>query len=208
MRINYRGYVLRYCEFQCFKESVSNGQFSFVTSIIFLFNRLFFRGLFLEGFSWWSPLKDHPVVSHLLGIILLLILSLALATLIVSNRFVNFDITLCHVIVLYWSGGYDPPVPSLHERCVISFMRYMSTIGFYACKYRTIKYSLYLLGFILIMVYCFTGSITAILAVWLMTSLQKYCRYVVLKMFDPKKLYLDLTFITFRAQKKEWRRKS
>ena len=208
MRINYRGYVLRYCEFQCFKESVSNGQFSFVTSIIFLFNRLFFRGLFLEGFSWWSPLKDHPVVSHLLGIILLLILSLALATLIVSNRFVNFDITLCHVIVLYWSGGYDPPVPSLHERCVVSFMRCMSTICFYACKYRVIKYSLYLLGFILTMVYCFTGSITAILAVWLMTSLQKYCRYVVLKMFDPKKLYLDLTFITFRAQKKEWRRKS
>ena len=101
MRINYRGYVLKYCEFQCFKESVSNGQFSFVTSIIFLFNRLFFRGLFLEGFSWWSPLKDHPVVSHLLGIILLLIISLALASIIVSNSFVNMDITINHMTVLW-----------------------------------------------------------------------------------------------------------
>ena len=203
MRINYRGYVLKYCEFQCFKESVSNGQFSFVTSIIFLFNRLFFRGLFLEGFSWWSPLKDHPVVSHLLGIILLLIISLALASIIVSNSFVNMDITINHMTVL--CQNRISPVPPLHERCVISFMRYMSTIGFYACKYRTIKYSLYLLGFILIMVYCFTGSITAILAVWLMTSLQKYCKYVVFKMFNPKKLYLDLNFMTFREQKgKYW----
>jgi hypothetical protein len=89
------------------------------------------------------------------------------------------------------------PVPPMR----ISFMR--CTIGFYVS--RTIKYSLYLLGFILIMVYCFTGSITAILAVWLMTSLQKYCKYVVFKMFNPKKLYLDLNFMTFREQKgKYW----
>ena len=43
------------------------------------------------------------------------------------------------------------------------------------------------------------------LAVWLMTSLQKYCKYVVFKMFNPKKLYLDLNFMTFREQKgKYW----
>ena len=206
MKINYRQYTWRHCRLSFLKEGLSSGRFSFVTSIIFLLNRLYFRGLFLEGFAWWSPLKDHPVVSHLLGIILLLILSLALASIIVSNSFVNLDITINHMTVL--CQNVISPVPPLHERCVISFMRYMSTICFYACKYRVIKYSLYLSGFILTMVYCFTGSITAILAVWLMTSLQKYCRYVVLKMFDPKKLYLDLTFITFRAQKTEWRRKS
>ena len=117
------------------------------------------------------------------------------------NSFVSFDMTVCHMYVLSWS---HPPVPPLYERCVISFMKYTSTIGFYACKYRVIKYSLYLVGFILIIVYCFTGSIIAILAVWFMTSLQKYCKYVVFKMFDPKKLHLDLTFTTFREQKGQY----
>jgi hypothetical protein len=194
---NYKNYTLENCDFPTLKQSVANGQFSFATSVIFLLNRLLFRNLFLEAFAWCSPLKDYPVVSNLLGIMFLLIISFMIAALIVSNSFVSFDMTVCHMYVLSWS---HPPVPPLYERCVISFMKYTSTIGFYACKYRVIKYSLYFVGFILIIVYCFTGSIIAILAVWFMTSLQKYCKYVVFKMFDPKKLHLDLTFTTFRAQ--------
>ena len=53
-------------------------------------------------------------------------------------------------------------------------------------------------------VYCRTGHITALVILWLMTSLQKYCTYVVLIMFDPKKLYLDLTFLTFRDHKSKY----
>jgi hypothetical protein len=53
-------------------------------------------------------------------------------------------------------------------------------------------------------VYCFTENIMALVILWLMTSLQKYCTYVVLKMFDPKKLYLDLTFLTFRDHKNKF----
>ena len=200
---NYRNYTPEHCYLNNLKRSVANGQFSFATSVIFLLNRLLFRTLFLEAFVWCSPLKDYPVVSNLLGIMLLLIISFTLASLIVSNSFVNFDLTVCHMYVLS-SLSRIPPVPPLYERCVISFMKYTSTIGFYACKYRVIKYSLYFVGFILIIVYCFTGSIIAILAVWFMTSLQKYCHYVVFKMFDPKKLHLDLTFTTFREQKGQY----
>jgi hypothetical protein len=95
-------------------------------------------------------------------------------------------------------------VPSLYERCVISFMICVTTICFYACKYKVVKYSLYFTGFLLMVVYCFTENIMALVILWLMTSLQKYCTYVVLIMFDPKKLYLDLTFLTFRDHKNKF----
>jgi hypothetical protein len=78
-------------------------------------------------------------------------------------------------------------VPSLYERCVISFMICVTTICFYACKYKVVKYSLYFTGFLLMVVYCFTENIMALVILWLMTSLQKYCTG--LKCL-PKKLYL------------------
>ena len=46
-------------------------------------------------------------------------------------------------------------------------------------------------------VYCFTENIMALVILWLMTSLQKYCTYVVLKMFDPKKVIPRFNFSHF-----------
>ena len=126
---------------------------------------------------------------------MLLALCSLLASLIVANFIYNLKITLFHIKVLCGgsSGG-----PSLHENCVIIFMKCMTTICFYACKYRVVKYSFYFLGLSLIIAYSLTGNLIAIIVVWLISNLRLYCRFVVLKMFDPKKLYLDLTSDTYR----------
>jgi len=83
-------------------------------------------------------------------------------------------------------------------------MKIMTTICFYACKYKVVKYSLYFIGFLLMVVYCFTESLTPLIILWVMSSLQKYCTYVVLRMFDPKRLYLDLNYVTFRDYKNQY----
>ena len=194
--MNYSYYSLRFL-----KEGWVEGRFSFVTRIIFMINKMVLRGLFLDGLAWWNPLKGYPVFTNFLGVLFLLCLSLLLASLIVSNGIVNIKLSKLHADFLCFP---QPPVPSLYERCVISFMICVTTICFYACKYKVVKYSLYFTGFLLMVVYCFTGSITALVILWLMTSLQKYCTYVVLIMFDPKKLYLDLTFLTFREHKSKY----
>jgi len=136
---------------------------------------------------------------NFLGVLFLLLLSLLLASLLVSNGLVNIKLRKLHADFLCFPR---PPVPSLYERCVISFMICVTTICFYACKYKVVKYSLYFTGFLLMVVYCFTGNITALVILW--NDQYKSTAYVVLIMFDPKKLYLDLTFLTFRDHKSKY----
>ena len=178
---------------------------------IFLFNRICFRDLFLQGFQWTGALENNPILNRFLGIFILMVLSFFIAALLVSHSIISHRILLFHMNLLCnenqrvhrfrGRSWISTNGPSLHENCVIKFMECMSTICFYACKYKGIKYFLYLLGLILIIAYCFTGNLAAIAAVWLMMSLQKYCKFVVSKMFDPEKLYLDLTFTTYRLHK-------
>jgi len=177
------------------------GRFSFVTSIIFMLNRLGLRSLFLDGLAWWNPLKGYPVLTNFVGILVLFLISMLIASIIVSNMRVNLKIRTLHRKLLYFPRPSRPP---FHERCVIFFMKIMTTICFYACKYKVVKYSLYFIGFLLMVVYCFTESLTPLIILWVMSSLQKYCTYVVLRMFDPKRLYLDLNYVTFRDYKNQY----
>ena len=187
---------LSYYAFSEFQRSLADGRFNFVLGVLFLFNRLFVRDLFLQGFQWIGILENHPVFNRILGTLLLLALSSLLASLIVASFIYNLKITIFHIKVLCDRSADGP---SLHENCVIIFMKCMTTICFYACKYRVVKYSLYFLGLSLIIAYSLTGNLIAIIVVWLISNLRLYCRFVVLKMFDPKKLYLDLTYTTYRS---------
>lgn len=189
---------LSHYAFSEFQRSLADGRFNFVLGVLFLFNRLFVRDLFLQGFQWIGILENHPVFNRILGTLLLLALSSLLASLIVASFIYNLKITLFHIKVLCDRSADGP---SLHENCVIIFMKCMTTICFYACKYRVVKYSFYFLGLSLMIAYSLTGNLIAIIVVWLMGNLRLYCLFVVLKMFDPKKLYLDLTFDTYRFHK-------
>jgi len=184
--------------FASFKRSFAAGRFSFVLGVLFLFNRICFRDLFLQGFQWTGILENHPVFNRILGTLLLLALSSLLASIIVAHLIYSANITKCHGVLLCASAKLADG-PSLHGNCVIIFMKCMTTICFYACKYRVVKYSLYFLGLSLIIAYSLTGNLIAIIVVWLISNLRLYCRFVVLKMFDPKKLYLDLTYTTYRS---------
>jgi len=53
-------------------------------------------------------------------------------------------------------------------------------------------------------VHCFTESLTPLIILWVMSSLQKYCTYVVLRMFDSKRLYLDLNYVTFKKYRSQY----
>ena len=187
---------LSYHTFPEFQRSLAAGRFSFVLGVFFLFNRLFVRDLFLQGFQWTGILENHPVFNRILGTLLLLALSSLLASLIVAHLIYSLKITLFHIKVL---GGTSSGGPSLHENYAIIFMKCMTTICFYACKYRVVKYSFYFLGLSLIIAYSLTGNLIAIIVVWLMGNLRLYCRFVVLKMFDPRILYLDLTYTTYKS---------
>jgi hypothetical protein len=189
---------LSYYAFSEFQRSLAAGRFSFVLGVLFLFNRLFVRDLFLQGFQWTGILENHPVFNRILGTLLLLALSSLLASLIVAHIFYSANITKCHGVLLCASAKLADD-PSLHGNCVIIFMKCMTTICFYACKYRLVKYSLYLLVLILTIAYCLTGNLIAIIGVWLISNLRLYCRFVVLKMFDPRILYLDLTYTTYKS---------
>jgi len=195
---------LSHYAFSEFQRSLADGRFNFVLGVFFLFNRLFVRDLFLQGFQWTGILENHPVFNdpifnRILGTLLLLALCSLLASLIVAHFRYNLKITIFHIKVLC-----DRSADALHENCVIIFMKCMSTICFYASKYRVVKYSLYFLGLSLIIAYCLTGNLIAIIVVWLMGNLRLYCRFVVLKMFDPEKLYLDLTSDTYRFHNVEF----
>ena len=87
------------------KEGWIEGRFSFVTSIIFMINRMVLRGLFLDGLAWWNPLKGYPVFTNFLGVLFLLCLSLLLASLIVSNGIVNIKLSKLHAGLFMFSAA-------------------------------------------------------------------------------------------------------
>jgi len=184
------------------------GKFSFVTSVIFLLNRLVLRDLFLDGLTWWNPLKGYTVLTNFLGILVLFLMSMLIASIIVSNSRVHLKLMYLHMKFLCFKDFTSPLVPSFYERCLVFFMKVITSICFYACKYKVVRYSLYFIGYLLIVWYSFTESIMPIILLWIMSSLQKYCTYVILRMFNPKKLYLDLDFIAFREYRTEYYRDS
>jgi hypothetical protein len=159
--------------------------------MLFALNRLFIRDLFLENWGTYDFLKNEFLLRFS-GIIVLLLMTILVALFIHLWRFIYYTYRDIHSSLL--TGYYD-----LFNKCnrmynIIWPMKVLILLGkicYYTIKYPKLKYSLYLIGFVFVMLYCSTGFSGYFLVSWLMSCCQKYCKYMILSKY-PKGL-LTLT---------------
>jgi hypothetical protein len=170
---------------------IGRGHFTFTVTILFALNRLFIRDLFLENWGTYDFLKNEFLLRFS-GIIVLLLMTILVALFIHLWRFIYYTYRDIHSSLL--TGYYD-----LFNKCnrmynIIWPMKVLILLGkicYYTIKYPKLKYSLYLTGFVFVMLYCSTGFSGYFLVSWLMSCCQKYCKYMILSKY-PKGL-LTLT---------------
>jgi hypothetical protein len=170
---------------------IGRGHFTFTVTMLFALNRLFIRDLFLENWGTYDFLKNEFLLRFS-GISVLLLMTILVALFIHLWRFIYYTYRDIHSSLL--TGYYD-----LFNKCnrmynIIWPMKVLILLGkicYYTIKYPKLKYSLYLIGFVFVMLYCSTGFSGYFLVSWLMSCCQKYCKYMILSKY-PKGL-LTLT---------------
>jgi hypothetical protein len=177
---------------------IGRGHFTFTVTILFALNRLFIRDLFLENWGTYDFLKNEFLLRFS-GIIVLLLMTLLVALFIHLWLFIYRTYQNIHLSLL---TGYDHLFGKYSTRMynIIWPMKVLILLGkicYYTIKYPKLKYSLYLTGFVFVMLYCSTGFSGYFLVSWLMSCCQKYCKYMILLKY-PKGV-LTLT------EKEYWR---
>jgi hypothetical protein len=173
------------------RQGIDRGHFTFTVTMLFALNRCFIRDLFLENWGTYGFLKNEFLLRFS-GIIVLLLMTILVALFIHLWRFIYYTYRDIHSSLL--TGYYD-----LFNKCnrmynIIWPMKVLILLGkicYYTIKYPKLKYSLYLIGFVFVMLYCSTGFSGYFLVSWLMSCCQKYCKYMILSKY-PKGL-LTLT---------------
>ena len=161
------------------------GHFTFTVTMLFALNRLFIRDLFLENWGTYGFLKNEFLLRFS-GIIVLLLMTLLVALFIHLWRFIYYTYRDIHSSLLtgYYSlfNKYDTMYNIIWPMKVLILL---GKICYYTIKYPKLKYSLYLIGFVFVMLYCSTGFSGYFLVSWLMSCCQKYCKYMILSKY-PK----------------------
>ena len=159
---------------------IDSGHFTFTVTMLFALNRYFIRDLFLENWGTYGFLKNEFLLRFS-GIIVLLLMTLLVALFIHLWRFIYHTYRDIHSSLL--TGYY-----SLFNKYTLLYniiwpMKVLILLGkicYYTIKYPKLKYSLYLIGFVFVMLYCSTGFSGYFLVSWLMSCCQKYSKYMVL----------------------------
>ena len=162
---------------------IDSGHFTFTVTMLFALNRYFIRDLFLENWGTYGFLKNEFLLRFS-GIIVLLLMTLLVALFIHLWRFIYHTYRDIHSSLL--TGYY-----SLFNKYTLLYniiwpMKVLILLGkicYYTIKYPKLKYSLYLTGFVFVMLYCSTGFSGYFLVSWLMSCCQKYCKYMILSTY-------------------------
>lgn len=184
------------CSYDNLRQGIDRGHFTFTVTMLFALNRLFIRDLFLENWGTYDFLKNEFLLRFS-GIIVLLLMTLLVALFIHLWRFIYYTYRDIHSSLL--TGYY-----SLFNKYTLLYniiwpmkvLIFLGKICYYTIKYPKLKYSLYLTGFVFVMLYCSTGFSGYFLVFWLMSCCQKYCKYMILLKY-PKGL-LTLTEEEYR----------
>ena len=165
------------------RQGIDRGHFTFTVTMLFALNRLFIRDLFLENWGTYGFLKNEFLLRFS-GIIVLLLITILVALFIHLWRFIYDTYRDIHWSLL---TGYDD-LFNKYDRMysIIWPMKVLILLGkicYYTIKYPKLKYSLYLIGFVFVMLYCSTGFSGYFLVSWLMSCCQKYCKYMILSTY-------------------------
>jgi len=165
------------------RQGIDRGHFTFTVTMLFALNRLFIRDLFLENWETYGFLKNEFLLRFS-GIIVLLLITILVALFIHLWRFIYYTYRDIHWSLL---TGYDD-LFNKYDRMysIIWPMKVLILLGkicYYTIKYPKLKYSLYLIGFVFVMLYCSTGFSGYFLVSWLMSCCQKYCKYMILSKY-------------------------
>ena len=165
------------------RQGIDRGHFTFTVTILFALNRLFIRDLFLENWGTYGFLKNEFLLRFS-GIIVLLLITILVALFIHLWRFIYYTYRDIHSSLL---TGYDHLFNKYDTMYNIIWpMKVLILLGkicYYTIKYPKLKYSLYLIGFVFVMLYCSTGFSGYFLVSWLMSCCQKYCKYMILSTY-------------------------
>ena len=125
------------------------------------------------------------------GIVVLLLMTLLVALFIHLWRFIYYTYRGIHFSLLtgydHLFGKYDRMYSIIWPMKVLILL---GKICYYTIKYPKLKYSLYLIGFVFVMLYCSTGFSGYFLVSWLMSCCQKYCKYMILSTYSKGLLTL------------------
>jgi len=184
------------CSYDNLRQGIDRGHFTFTVTILFALNRCFIRDLFLDSWETYDFLKNEFLLRFS-GIVVLLLMTLLVALFIHLWRFIYYTYRDIHSSLL--TGYY-----SLFNKYTLLYniiwpmkvLIFLGKICYYTIKYPKLKYSLYLTGFVFVMLYCSTGFSGYFLVSWLMSCCQKYCKYMILLKY-PKGL-LTLTEEEYR----------
>jgi len=167
------------------RQGIDNGHFTFTVTMLFALNRCFIRDLFLENWEIYGFLRNEFLLRFS-GIVVLLLMTLLVALFIHLWRFIYYTYRDIHSSLLtgYYSlfNKYDTMYNIIWPMKVLILL---GKICYYTIKYPKLKYSLYLIGFVFVMLYCSTGFSGYFLVSWLMSCCQKYCKYMILSKY-PK----------------------
>lgn len=179
------------------RQGIDRGHFTFTVTMLFALNRLFIRDLFLENWGTYGFLKNEFLLRFS-GIIVLLLITILVALFIHLWRFIYYTYRDIHSSLLtgyyslfnkYYSlfNKYDTMFNKFDTMYNIIWpMKVLILLGkicYYTIKYPKLKYSLYLIGFVFVMLYCSTGFSGYFLVSWLMSCCQKYCKYMILSKY-------------------------
>jgi len=168
------------CSYDNLRQGIDRGHFTFTVTILFALNRCFIRDLFLDSWETYDFLKNEFLLRFS-GIVVLLLMTLLVALFIHLWRFIYYTYRDIHSSLL--TGYY-----SLFNKYTLLYniiwpmkvLIFLGKICYYTIKYPKLKYSLYLTGFVFVMLYCSTGFSGYFLVSWLMSCCQKYCKYMIL----------------------------
>jgi len=162
------------------RQGIDSGHFTFTVTMLFALNRCFIRDLFLENWEIYGFLRNEFLLRFS-GIVVLLLMTLLVALFIHLWRFIYYTYRYIHSSLL---TGYDYLFNKYNTMYNIIWpMKVLILLGkicYYTIKYPKLKYSLYLIGFVFVMLYCSTGFSGYFLVSWLMSCCQKYCKYMIL----------------------------
>ena len=165
------------------RQGIDRGHFTFTVTMLFALNRLFIRDLFLENWGTYGFLKNEFLLRFS-GIIVLLLITILVALFIHLWRFIYYTYRDIHSSLLtgYYSlfNKYDTMYNIIWPMKVLILL---GKICYYTIQYPKLKYSLYLTGFVFVMLYCYTGFSGYFLVSWLMSCCQKYCKYMILSKY-------------------------
>lgn len=174
-----------------FIVNMRKGYFSLFTTLIFAFNRIYFRDQFIVVFMKLD-IVENAILMRLIGLLITILLSLIFAAILCSHNGIVKKIRRFHNSLLCFAGGFRDMTRIIFPQFCLYFspiMRIFLYITYFLCyygkKWRIMPWIYYLIGFSFFMHYIIYGFLPSFIFVWCLTSTRKYCRYVSLLMY-PK----------------------